>query len=106
MPKRRNRKRKCSEPRCCWHQGSKGRRGEGALGGERPVAQNKRCFEDTVPRTPKKIGVRRIAKAGTSGSSLGRGLARRQHTLTSAAAAAQSLDESRNGGARSYRQAR
>jgi hypothetical protein len=29
MPKRRNRKRKCSEPRCCWHQGSKGRTSEG-----------------------------------------------------------------------------
>jgi hypothetical protein len=29
MPKRRNRKRQCSEPRCCWHQGSKGRTSEG-----------------------------------------------------------------------------
>jgi hypothetical protein len=39
MPKRR--KRKCSEPRCCWHQGSKGRTSEGCGGGReaRPTEQ-------------------------------------------------------------------
>src|SRR4029077_12410039 len=57
MPKQR--RRKCSEPRCCWHRGSKGRTSEGeGLGGERPVPQNKRCLEDAVPEKPKKIGSR------------------------------------------------
>jgi hypothetical protein len=56
MPKRR--KRKCSEPRCCWHQGSKGRTSEGCGGVERPVPQNKRCLEDAVPGKPKKVGFR------------------------------------------------
>ena len=40
MPKRR--KRKCTEPRCCWHQGCEGTdfRGVGGLGAiARPVKQ-------------------------------------------------------------------
>ena len=62
MPKQR--RRKCSEPRCCWHRGSKGRTSEGeGLGGERPVPQNKRCLEDAVPEKPKKIGSRDPAEA-------------------------------------------
>jgi hypothetical protein len=53
MPTRR--KRKCSEPRCCWHQGSKGRTSDGVRGWG-AVPQNKRCLEDAVPGKPKKIG--------------------------------------------------
>jgi integrase len=65
MPKQR--RRKCSEPRCCWHRGSKGRTSEGeGLGGERPVPQNKRCLEDAVPEKPKKIGSRDPAEAKVS----------------------------------------
>jgi hypothetical protein len=53
MPKRR--KRKCTEPRCCWHQGSKGRTSEGLGGwGRLPVPSNKRCLEDAVPGVSRK----------------------------------------------------
>jgi len=46
MPKRRNRKRKCSEPRCCWHQGSKGRTSEGwgGIGGREARAAEQTLF--------------------------------------------------------------
>ena len=53
MPKRR--KRKCTEPRCCWHQGWKGRTSEGLGGwGRLPVPSNKRCLEDAVPGVSRK----------------------------------------------------
>src|SRR6478752_3107175 len=46
MPKQR--RRKCSEPRCCWHWGSKGRTSEGeGLGARGPSRKTKRCLEES-----------------------------------------------------------
>jgi hypothetical protein len=67
--------------------------------------RNRRYRRHGDPRSFATIALGERGRA--SGSPFGlRRLARRLHALTSAAAAAQSLDESGNGSARSYRTAR
>jgi hypothetical protein len=62
MPKQR--RRKCSEPRCCWHRGSKGRTSEGeGLGARGPSRKTNAVSRTRFPKSRKKIGSRDPAEA-------------------------------------------
>jgi hypothetical protein len=61
------RKRKCSGPRCCWHQGSKGRTGVRGLGARGPPRKTNAVLRTRFPASlknwlPRSSGSQGIAK--------------------------------------------